>query len=98
MPPPSKKRRKNKRQSGKARLVKKAHKPGPPPDPDETGEEAAYLKELTETGSTVVVVLRTGERLRGQLRYYDRDVFSLGQFDGPSLFLRKTSIRYLYEE
>lgn len=98
-PPPRKKHHKGKRKPpGKSRLVKKPMKPAPPLDPDETGEEAAYFKELVDTGAMVVVVLRTGERLRGQMRYYDRDMFSLGQVEGPKLFLRKSSVRYLYEE
>lgn len=78
--------------------MKKVPLPTPPLNPEETGQEAAYIKELIDTGKSVVVVLRSGERLRGQVRYYDRDVFSLGQFDGPKLFLRKSSVRYLYEE
>ena len=68
-------------------------------DPESTGEEAMYLKTLVDQATPVVVVLKSGEQLRGQLRYYDRDVFSLGPSDGgPKLLLRKTSIRYLYEE
>lgn len=68
-------------------------------DHDDTGREAAYLKELVDEETPIVVVLRTGEKLRGIVRYYDRDVFSLGPADGgPKLFLRKTGVRYLYEE
>ena len=66
---------------------------------ENTGCEAAYLKSLVDSGATIVVVLTTGEQLRGHVRYYDRDCFSLGPADGgPKLFLRKSSIRYLYEE
>jgi len=66
---------------------------------ESTGCEAAYLKSLIDSGTTVVVVLTSGEQLRGHVRYYDRDCFSLGPADGgPKLFLRKSSIRYLYEE
>lgn len=68
-------------------------------DPEVTGAEAAYMKTLVDMGVPVVVVLKTGEQLRGQVRYYDRDVFSLGQGEaGPKLLIRKSSIRYLYEE
>ena len=80
------------------------HAPKAPPVPkaidyDDTGQEAAYLKMLIDQETPVVVVLRTGEKIRGIVRYYDRDVFSLGPADGgPKLFLRKTGVRYLYEE
>lgn len=80
---------------------KRPPRPAPqmPSDPESTGEEAAYLKTLVDHATPVVVVLKSGEQLRGQLRYYDRDVFSLGPSDGgPKLLLRKTSIRYMYEE
>ena len=69
------------------------------PRNESTGREAAYLKSLVDSGATIVVVLTTGEQLRGQVRYYDRDCFSLGPADGgPKLFLRKSSIRYFWEE
>ena len=80
---------------------KRPPRPAPqmPSDPESTGEEATYLKSLVDQATPVVVVLKSGEQLHGQLRYYDRDVFSLGPSDGgPKLLLRKSSIRYLYEE
>jgi hypothetical protein len=44
------------------------------------------------------VVLKTGERLRGRIRYYDRDCFSLGPAGGgPKLLLRKGSVSYICE-
>ncbi|MBS1806884.1 MAG: hypothetical protein JST84_01675 [Acidobacteria bacterium] len=82
-----------------ARRAPKAPLTPKPVNYEETGMEAAYLKELVDTETPVVVVLSSGERLRGVVRYYDRDVFSLGPADGgPKLFLRKSGIRYLYEE
>jgi hypothetical protein len=87
------KRARHRRQMGRPAAVVEA------PDYEHTGQEAAYLKSLVESGQTVVVVLNSGEHLRGHVRYYDRDVFSLGPADGgPKLFLRKSSVRYLYEE
>ncbi|MEP7271715.1 MAG: hypothetical protein ABI882_09425 [Acidobacteriota bacterium] len=91
--PPNKNRDKNKR-NRPPRPASMA-----PSDPEVTGAEAAYMKTLVDMGIEVVVVLKTGEQLRGQVRYYDRDVFSLGQGEsGPKLLIRKSSIRYLYEE
>jgi sRNA-binding regulator protein Hfq len=65
-------------------------------DPGSTGSEAAYLKSLVDSRATVTVVLKTGERLRGRIRYYDRDCFSLGPSEGgPKIFLRKDSVSYI---
>lgn len=81
-------------------LKKKPSRPaGAQTSIENTGREINYLRHLTESGKTVVVVLNTGENLRGVIRYYDRDVFSLGPSDGgPKIFLRKDGIKYLYEE
>jgi len=47
----------------------------------------------------VAIVLGSGEVIKGYVRYFDRDVFSVGPLDGgPKIFLRKDSVRYLYEE
>jgi hypothetical protein len=80
---------------------RRVSKPTPVQEPnhESTGEEALYLRSLVDSGAMVVVVLTSGEQIRGYVRYYDRDCFSLGPADGgPKLFLRKTSVRYLYEE
>jgi small nuclear ribonucleoprotein (snRNP)-like protein len=69
------------------------------PTIDHTGMERRYLKDLIQDETMVVVVLNTGERIRGQVAYYDRDTFGLAPADGsPKIFLRKENIRYLYEE
>jgi hypothetical protein len=68
-------------------------------NPECTEREAAYLRSLVDSRAIVTVVLTTGERLRGRIRYYDHDCFSLGPAGGgPKIFLRKSSVRYLCEE
>ena len=43
--------------------------------------------------------MTSGETLRGRVRYYDRDCFSLGPEKGrPKVFLRKEFVKYIYEE
>ncbi len=97
--PPSNNKSHKKKSNKNARRIPKAPPVPKVVDLDETGREAAYLKQLIDEETPVVVVLRTGETMRGIVRYYDRDVFSLGPADGgPKLFLRKTGVRYLYEE
>jgi sRNA-binding regulator protein Hfq len=68
------------------------------PPMESTGAEAEFLKSLVDTRARVTVVLRTGERLQGRIRYYDRDCFSLGpSAGGPKIFLRKSSVQYIEE-
>jgi hypothetical protein len=79
----------------KKKVVKKA----PAQTIESTGMEAWYMKQLMTSEIPIVVVLNTSEKVRGLVRYYDKDTFSLGPADGtPKMFLRKDSIRYLYEE
>jgi hypothetical protein len=69
------------------------------PGPGGTGAEAEYLKSLVDSRAKVTVVLTTGERLRGRIRYYDRECFSLGQLGaGPNLFLRKSEVHSIVED
>lgn len=79
-------------------------KPKKKPEPtapamDQTGLEALYLKTLMEEETPIVLVLTSGEKLKGLVKYYDRDTFSFGPSDGsPKLFVRKDGVKYLYEE
>jgi sRNA-binding regulator protein Hfq len=67
--------------------------------PEHTGSESAYLKSLVDSHSKVTVVLTSGERLHGVIRYYDRDCFSVGlSSEGPRIFLRKASVSYIAED
>jgi small nuclear ribonucleoprotein (snRNP)-like protein len=68
-------------------------------EPQGTGLEAPYMKSLVDSRATVTVLLTTGEELRGRIRYYDRDCFSVGPADGgPKIFLRKSNVVYIREE
>jgi sRNA-binding regulator protein Hfq len=67
--------------------------------PEHTGSEPDYLQSLVDSRAKVTVVLTTGERLQGRIRYYDSDCFSLGlSGKGPRLFLRKENVSYISED
>jgi hypothetical protein len=92
---PGPKKAKKRPPKRKKKVVKKA----PAQTIESTGMEAWYMRQLMTSEIPIVVVLDTGEKVRGFVRYYDKDTFSLGPTDGsPKMFLRKDSIRYLYEE
>ena len=66
--------------------------------PSSTGSEAAYLRSLIDSQTEVTVVLKTGGKLRGRIRYFDRECFSIGLSDRRlNVFLRKSCVRYIYE-
>lgn len=93
-----------KRERNPDRTSPRAHKHDPEGrrevvNPEQTGSEATYLKSLVDSHREVTVVLDTGERFRGCIRYYDGDLFSLGlSAEHRNLLIRKDSISYIAEE
>jgi host factor-I protein len=70
---------------------------GKTPPPEETMQEAAYLKQLGEKQKPVSIKLRDGEIVRGWVEYYDRHMVRLTREDGPNLFIYKSEIVYISE-
>ncbi len=74
-----------------------AHKSKTPP-PDDTRQEAAYLKALGEKQTPVSIKLMDGEVVRGWIEYYDRRMVRLTRDGEPNLFIFKHEIAYIAEE
>ncbi len=70
---------------------------GKTPPPEETLQEAAYLKQLGEKQKPVSIKLRDGEIVRGWVEYYDRHMVRLTREDGPNLFIYQSEIVYISE-
>lgn len=68
------------------------------PPSDQTGAEATYLSKSKEDRTPMVVHLVDGEIVRGVIEYYDRDMIKINRTEGPNLFIRKTTIRYMHED
>jgi host factor-I protein len=68
------------------------------PPPEETHEEAAYLKMLGEKQRPVRIKLVDGEIVKGWIEYYDRAMVRLTREGAPNLFIYKQDIRYIAEE
>jgi len=66
--------------------------------PEETSEEAAYLKLLGEKQKPVTIKLAHGEVVRGWIEYYDKNMLRLTREDAPNLFIFKHEIMYIAEE
>jgi host factor-I protein len=70
---------------------------GKTPPPEETFEEAAYLKALGEKQKLVSIKLQGGEVVRGWIEYYDRNMLRLTRDGAPNLFIFKSEIMYIAE-
>ncbi len=66
--------------------------------PEETYEEAAYLKSLGEKQEPVSIKLADGEIVRGWIEYYDKNMVRVTREDAPNLFIFKHEIMYIAEE
>ncbi len=68
---------------------------GPPPG--ETGQEALYLRFLSEKQVPVIVKLRDGESVQGWIEYFDDRMIRLTREGKPNLFIYKHQIRTITE-
>jgi host factor-I protein len=71
---------------------------GKTPPPDDTHQEAAYLKALGEAQAPVSIKLMDGEVVRGWIEYYDRRMVRLTRDGAPNLFIFKHDIAYIAED
>jgi host factor-I protein len=66
--------------------------------PEQTFEEARYLKQLIESATPVRVKMADGEEVVGVIEYYDQSFIRLTRQGLPNLFIFKQDIKYLQEE
>ena len=71
---------------------------GKQPPPEETFEEAAYLKNLGEKQKPVTIKLLDGESVKGWIEYYDKNMVRLTREGAPNLFIFKHQIMYIAED
>jgi host factor-I protein len=67
------------------------------PPPGETGQEALYLRSLSDRQVTVTIKLRDGETVRGWIEYFDDAMLRLTRVGHPNLFIYKHQIRSISE-
>lgn len=68
------------------------------PPPGETGQEALYLRSLSERQVPVNVKLRDGETVTGWIEYFDDRMIRLTREGKPNLFIYKAQIRTITEQ
>jgi host factor-I protein len=72
-------------------------RPGRTP-PEDTYQEAAYLKMLGEKRQPVRIKLTDGDVVSGWIEYYDRRMVRLTREGKPNLFIFKHEIVYIAED
>ena len=66
--------------------------------PEQTNAEAFYYLKQMNNKTPMVVVLDSGEELRGHIEWYDRNCLKVHREDGPNLLLFKHSVKYLFKQ
>ncbi len=67
------------------------------PPPGETGQEALYLRSLSDRQVQVQVKLHDGETVSGWIEYFDDRMIRLTREGQPNLFIYKHQIRTITE-
>ena len=67
------------------------------PPPGETGQEALYLRSLSDRQVIVTIKLRDGETVRGWIEYFDDSMVRITRDGHPNLFIYKHQIRTITE-
>jgi len=67
------------------------------PPPGETGQEALYLRSLSERQINVSIKLHDGETVRGWIEYFDDGMLRLTREGKPNLFIYKHQIQTITE-
>ena len=67
------------------------------PPPGDTGQEALYLRSLSDRQVNVQIKLRDGETVRGWIEYFDDGMLRLTREGKPNLFIYKHQIRTITE-
>jgi host factor-I protein len=75
-----------------------ASRAGRTPPPEDTHQEAAYLKLLGEKQHPVRIKLLDGSVVCGWIEYYDRRMVRLTREGEPNLFIFKHQIAYIAED
>jgi host factor-I protein len=66
--------------------------------PDATSAEAFYYLKQMNTKTPMVIILDSGEQLRGHIEWYDRGCLKIHRPDAPNLLVYKHCVRYLYKQ
>ena len=79
------------------------HQNGPGPrrkaiPPEQTAAEAFYYLKQMNNKTAMVIVLDTGDEVRGHIEWYDRTCLKVHREDLPNMLIYKHSLKYMYKQ
>ena len=69
-----------------------------PAPPEQTNAENFYYIKQMQARTPMVVILDTGEAIRGVIEWYDRNCIKVHRAAEPNLLIMKSAIRYMYKQ
>ncbi len=69
-----------------------------PAPPDQTNAENFYYIKQMQARTPMVVVLDTGEIIRGVIEWYDKNCIKVHRANEPNLLIMKSAVRYMYKQ
>jgi host factor-I protein len=69
-----------------------------PAPPEQTNAENFYYIKQMQARTPMVVVLDTGESIRGVIEWYDKNCIKVHRNNEPNLLIMKSSVRYMYKQ
>jgi len=66
--------------------------------PENTSAEAFYYVKQMTNRTPMVVVLDTGDQLRGHIEWYDRNCLKVNREGMPNLLVYKHAIKFMYKQ
>ena len=66
--------------------------------PEQTNAENFYYQKQMQAKTSMVLVLKDGEEIHGQIEWYDKNCLKINRNGGPNLMIYKPSIKYMYKE
>jgi len=69
-----------------------------PAPPEVTHAENFYWVKQMQSRTPMLVVLESGEELRGVIEWYDKSCLKVNRTEGANLLLYKPNIKYMYKD
>ena len=65
--------------------------------PEQTNAENFYYLKQMQSKTSMSIVLRDGEILKGVIEWYDKDCLKVNREGAPNLLIFKPNIKYMYK-
>ena len=65
--------------------------------PEQTNAENFYYLKQMQSKTSMTIVLKDGEVLKGVIEWYDKGCLKVNREDAPNLLIFKSNIKYMYK-